>query len=105
MSLADRVIKGPALLVAGLTCHAGLLFVATVAGRQPFDAWRAFGLAFAAVPYSTLATMLMVLGIREIAGPSSWIESALLGLRRKIWIWCAAVGVLIVAIAVIVGVV
>ena len=69
--LAQRILVGPTLVVAGIAIYAGLLLLYWL---PPRDALHTLAVLLAAQAYGTVAGLFVLLGLRYILGPAGWIE-------------------------------
>ena len=98
--ILQRVILGPVLFLTGIIIQIGLL---TLAFKQPEDMYKTIGIVLFAEAYTGIGMMFVLLGLKYMLGPKSWIERWMKHSVSKLLVVSALTGAVIVAVVSIVA--
>jgi hypothetical protein len=98
--LVQRVVVGPVLLLAGVAIEVGLVVLALT---PPADVYQTIGVVLFAEAYASIGALMMLLGLRYILGPRSWLERWISRSLSRLVVVSAIIGAVIVAAALIIG--
>ncbi len=98
--IVQRVIVGPVLFLTGVIIQVGLLMLAF---KQPEEMYKTIGVVLFAEAYTGIGMLFVLLGLKYMLGPRSWIERWMKRSVSRLLVASALMGAVIVAAVTIVA--